>query len=645
MSGTIADYVTDANRRMMLPGLQREYVWSEDQIVALFDSLIRNYPVGQVTLWKAEPENEFTTYRFIENHISSTGRFPRALQEEYGFQRTNERGDSESECGYLVVDGQQRINSIFIGFRGSLAVYSAGSSGSKTELSDWDERVLCINLLGADKGPREHIKPDGETKDDDEHIHLTGNYEFSFRSTGRLGGDSGEGLEVSYSEEEDENITKLWMPVSKFLKESGSPKDDYEVSSMASELVQNEPIHATEHQRRELEDIAKDVARIFNGTVIGYELPSTKDSYSSEDVHEIFKRINLNGSRPKAYQYVQSLLMSHCPYSEEGAFLPREKAAQFIGQLARDYPNFEDDIDTEFLTRCLVYLINRDLLQTTVETFEQDKEIEMIRRLWFNPGDAGLPHNQFETAVRKGFQTVQSLGFSASSLPSILPVALFAKFYYENPSAEVDDANKRAVFEFIAKVRLMGSLSGSQAREMAKFLSELHETHDGLEVFPGDEILKNLEEWLTRDHIQKAVEKTWDTTTSAQGTFRSKDVAALLGLLDAAYTEQTVGRLEVDHIFPQAKTEMVEAATGASVDMHRIGNLQLLEADVNRRKDSQTPGKWLDSLSSPEREKYRRINLYPENTGVSPEDYTRFVEAREGRIIDFLAEKYAGRNK
>jgi len=40
---------------LVLPAIQREYVWEPGQITALFDSLMRGYPIGGFLSWKVEP--------------------------------------------------------------------------------------------------------------------------------------------------------------------------------------------------------------------------------------------------------------------------------------------------------------------------------------------------------------------------------------------------------------------------------------------------------------------------------------------------------------------------------------------------------------------------------------------------------------
>ncbi|MGE6383765.1 DUF262 domain-containing protein [Shewanella baltica] len=46
------DYI-DQNK-MYLPALQRKFVWDKGQIELLFDSLMRNYPIGTFLFWKLQ---------------------------------------------------------------------------------------------------------------------------------------------------------------------------------------------------------------------------------------------------------------------------------------------------------------------------------------------------------------------------------------------------------------------------------------------------------------------------------------------------------------------------------------------------------------------------------------------------------------
>jgi len=44
---TIKDVLTEIeNGKLFLPAIQRKFVWNEEQITKLFDSLMRGYPIG-----------------------------------------------------------------------------------------------------------------------------------------------------------------------------------------------------------------------------------------------------------------------------------------------------------------------------------------------------------------------------------------------------------------------------------------------------------------------------------------------------------------------------------------------------------------------------------------------------------------------
>jgi uncharacterized protein with ParB-like and HNH nuclease domain len=53
-SETIATVLKRLNVNYFLPAIQREYVWNPDQIIQLFDSLMRNYPIGSFLFWESQ---------------------------------------------------------------------------------------------------------------------------------------------------------------------------------------------------------------------------------------------------------------------------------------------------------------------------------------------------------------------------------------------------------------------------------------------------------------------------------------------------------------------------------------------------------------------------------------------------------------
>src|SRR6478672_7028255 len=96
----IVDVLTDiAHQQLVLPAIQREFVWSETKICSLFDSLMRGYPIGGFLLWKVTDETvkSHRFYGFIKDFdVRPAGRFCPKLSELW-----------ISDNRYAILDGQQ----------------------------------------------------------------------------------------------------------------------------------------------------------------------------------------------------------------------------------------------------------------------------------------------------------------------------------------------------------------------------------------------------------------------------------------------------------------------------------------------------------------------------------------------------------
>ncbi len=110
VSSTIGRVLDQINRSYFLPAIQRPYVWQPEQIVALFDSLSRGYPISSFCSGRSDRSGEPTgeIYKFVENF-------------RHG-DTHNEMAEPDGRDVVLVLDGQQRLTSLLIGLRGTYAV-------------------------------------------------------------------------------------------------------------------------------------------------------------------------------------------------------------------------------------------------------------------------------------------------------------------------------------------------------------------------------------------------------------------------------------------------------------------------------------------------------------------------------------------
>ncbi|GAA6976875.1 DUF262 domain-containing protein [Helicobacter pylori] len=146
---SIKNVVDELNVRYFLPDIQREYVWlkkaDEKKIEQLFDSILRGYPIGSFLFWKLQKENiaksdeqdnnklNFQLYKFIENYDER-----KPHNEKIRIEQIN-RDDL-----YIVLDGQQRLTSLYIGLKGTRTLKKKKARNNNSNA--YEEKRLYLNL-------------------------------------------------------------------------------------------------------------------------------------------------------------------------------------------------------------------------------------------------------------------------------------------------------------------------------------------------------------------------------------------------------------------------------------------------------------------------------------------------------------------
>ena len=120
--------------RWVIPAFQRRLVWPPDKMELLFDSLMRDYPIGSMLLWRLgrSVANHYPFFRFVQHyhaHLRSKGD-PAALK-----GKDNVRA---------VLDGQQRLTALYIGLAGS---HTAQPKYARVKFAEnWPRRTLYLRL-------------------------------------------------------------------------------------------------------------------------------------------------------------------------------------------------------------------------------------------------------------------------------------------------------------------------------------------------------------------------------------------------------------------------------------------------------------------------------------------------------------------
>lgn len=100
------------NRHYLLPAIQRKFTWSSSQVCVLFDSIMRGYPINTFMFWEvrdAAVKKSFRFYQFLERYCER-------------FDENNPDFDTTGHGNFFaVIDGQQRLTSLYIGLKGTYA--------------------------------------------------------------------------------------------------------------------------------------------------------------------------------------------------------------------------------------------------------------------------------------------------------------------------------------------------------------------------------------------------------------------------------------------------------------------------------------------------------------------------------------------
>ncbi|GAA8317083.1 DUF262 domain-containing protein [Helicobacter pylori] len=146
---SIKDVVDGLNVRYFLPNIQREYVWlkkaDEKKIEQLFDSILRGYPIDSFLFWKLQKEDIAKSDEQDENKLN--------LQLYQFITNYDERKPHNEKIRieqimrddlYIVLDGQQRLTSLYIGLKGTRTLKKKGARYDNPNA--YEEKRLYLNL-------------------------------------------------------------------------------------------------------------------------------------------------------------------------------------------------------------------------------------------------------------------------------------------------------------------------------------------------------------------------------------------------------------------------------------------------------------------------------------------------------------------
>lgn len=234
----ISEVIEEINKKYFLPDIQRNFVWDPEQVYALFDSIMRDYPISTFLFWKQDgaylKSENIKKLEFV--HTSK------------GKNRENTEISSAKEY-MLVLDGQQRLTTFYLVLKGNYIIRN----------NPYD---LYFNVLSGDKELEDGVL-----------------YEFKF-----FNGKNGDHFK---EEDKKEKTLKLWFRV----KNIYDINDIEDVPDILEDSIERK--YDLELSKDQMKSFSR-LLRMLKYEKLIYYYPEVEKDY--DKVLDIFVRTNSGGT-------------------------------------------------------------------------------------------------------------------------------------------------------------------------------------------------------------------------------------------------------------------------------------------------------------------------------------------------------------
>ncbi len=562
--------------KIYLPAIQRKFVWKPNQIEKLFDSIMRGYPIGTFLFWDLEENNvnKYTFYKFIQNY--------------------HERDNNKNEISPRpelrkniigVLDGQQRISSMYIALQGTYAYKKAYFNWNNDKA--FPIRKLYLNLLGS-------------ANDEDNE------YEFKF-------------LTIEESNYIDVNV--LWFDVRKILEWGNDPEiDDY-----YDELIEstNDNIKIILNDKDIKKHIKKTI-RILHQRIVQDYLISYFEIKEQEldKILDIFIRVNSAGTILSRSDLLFSTIIAHW---QEG----RDEIDKLITTLNKKGDGFK--VNSDFIMRACLVLCDLPVI-FKVEGFKESNIIK-IKDNWDNIKDS----------LEKTFEIISDFGFSYENLTSnnaVIPIA-----YYLINGGCYDDTSKQEIKRYLIH-SLVKKIYGGQSDTVISHIREALKNSEIIKnrKFNFDELanefeLRNFKQLkITKDGIDEIL-------NYKKGAYSFMILSLLYPQLRYGQVKFHQDHIHPDSFFTNAKLRELNLSKDEIViwrdKKDRLPNLQLLEERDNQSKNKTEFKTWLDIVENKgvDKQKYIADNYIPLNTSYDIKNFNEFYMERRKILMQQIMNK------
>lgn len=572
---TIAEVMQDiSNNKYVLPSIQREYVWDTEQIETLFDSLMQDYPIGAFLFWEIEKSRllDYDFYEFLRNYHEKNNTH-------------NKKVDLKGSDGVTaVLDGQQRLTSLYIGLKGSYA-YRLKYKQKKSE-NAYPVRYLYLNLI--------------EDAQDE-----TNKYDFRFLTDKEFSG-MPEGFWYKVGD-----IITMTQPgeTSQYVLDN---------IAFAGTYTKEQTMHAN-----------NTLQKLYNVVHTDKTLSYYKEKATELDkVLNIFIRVNSGGT---VLTYSDLLLsIASAQWENHDA---REEITEFVDDVNSIGGGFR--INKDFVLKTALVLTDFPNIAFKVDNFNKPNMMK-IETNWEN----------IKRAIKLSVHLVSSFGYTGDTLSSnnaLIPIAYYLltigmpdNFVESGTTKE----NRAKIKKWLIMTLLKKAFSGQPDNVIRPIRDIIRE--NGNNEFPIAQIIDKFKG--SNKSIQFA-EDDIDEYLLKLKYGKSETLSTLMLLYPSL---DFSNKFHEDHMYPKSKFRksylrkmgVPEDKLDIYIDsVNDISNLQLLAAQLNEEKLNTDFGVWFNKQQVTDSDKiqYRMIHYLPEMEYTYP-NFLLFMDKRKQMLRKKLIE-------
>lgn len=565
-----------ASNNYVLPAIQRKFVWRPDQIETLFDSILRNYPINSFMFWEITDTALKQNYKFY------------SFIKDYADRYNEDNPDAPTRLlntpFIAVIDGQQRLTSLYIGLNGTYRYKKPNKWWSNDEEA-MPTRRLYLNIS----------KP-VESKIDNEKM-----FDFRFLSN--------EDLNYLKSTSNDK-----WFEVSKIINFS-------DLGDVNAYLIEND----LQDNKFAMKTLSNLMQKINNEELINFYTEKEQDQ---DKVLDVFIRTNSGGTMLS----FSDLLMSIA--SANWTKLDARQEIKVVREEIRQYgsPNF--NVSQDFILKSLLVLSDVDV-RFKIANFGKDN-ISIFENNW----------EKIRKSIVSSFKLLSSLGFNDTLIRAKNAVIPIAYYVLINDLSEdivkstYSEDDKKRISTWLT-LSLLKGIFGGQSDSVLRTIRDVIKKSSCKNYFPLKEIVQAFKNspdknYSLDDEIIEGFLKE---------KYQSSMASLILYLLYPEVVMKLGQNIAQDHM--HCKTNFIDEnkfnSIGFSVNdidfcknednWNSVLNLQLLSELDNKSKGTTSLKQWAFDTKTTNKEMY-----LDDNTSLDIKDFKLFIDTRKKNIIKKIKE-------